>query len=160
MNDQERHQALEAAVRDAVATHAQRLETPRSAAPPSRETPLIAFILMGWAAIGWIWLARPAMIFGPTVAAEAPVAEREARLRFGMYLHHQEIVAFTQDSGRLPTSLAELALEAPDGVQLEFDPQGAWALVGTDGELTLRLTETMSADSFLGTSLATLQGSR
>lgn len=160
MDDQERQQALEAAVRDAVATHAQRIATPRTAMLPSRETPLIAFILMGWAIIGWIWLAQPAMIFGPTVAVEAPVAEREARLRFGMYLHHQEIVAFTQDSGRLPVSLDELELEVSDGVQLEVDPQGAWALVGTDGELTLRLTKTMSADSFLGTSLATLQGSR
>jgi hypothetical protein len=161
MDDQERQQALEDAVRDAVATHAHRLEAPPAAAAPARrEAPLIACILVGWAVIGWIWLAEPAMIFGPKASVEATAAEREARLRFGMYLQHQEIVAFTQDSGRLPHSLAELEIDPADGVRLEFDQQGRWALVGSEGELTLRLTEAMSADSFLGTSLATLEGSR
>lgn len=159
MDDQQRQQALEDAVRDAVATHAQRLEAPPAAkAPTQREAPLIVGILVGWALIGWIWLAQPAVLFGPGTDTELTAVEREARLRFGMYLQHQEVVAFATDSGRLPHSLAELELDPADGVRLEFDEQGRWALVGTDGEMTLRLTEAMSADSFLGTSLATLEG--
>jgi hypothetical protein len=157
MDDQARHQALEDAVRDAVATHAEHSTAPRAAVPPKRETPLIVAILVGWAVIGWIWLAQPAIIFGPTPSAAVKPIEREARLRFGMYLQHQEILAFTQDSGRLPTSLDELELEAPDGVTLEFDARGSWALVGSDGELQLRLAEAMAADSFLGNSVAILQ---
>lgn len=158
MDDQERQQALEDAVRDAVATHAQRLEAPRAAPPPRRETPLLAFIVLGWVVIAWIWLAQPAMIFGPTVTSEATVAEREARLRYAMYLQHHGIVAFTRDSGRVPSSLDELPTDPAAGVALEFDPQGGWALVGTDHDIALRLTQAMSPDSFLGASLATLRG--
>ncbi len=160
MNDHEREQALEDAVRNAVATHAERTPTPVAAMSSRGQMPLAVAILLGWALIGYIWLAEPAFVFGPAAAAEIPLPEREARLRFGMYLQHQEIIAFTDDSGRLPHSLDELELDAVDGVRLEFDPQGAWALVGTNGELSLRLTESMSADSFLGTSLLILQDSR
>lgn len=160
MNDHERERALEDAVRNAVATHAERTTTPVAAMSSRSQMPLAVAILLGWALIGYIWLAEPAFIFGPTGATEVPAAEREARLRFGMYLQHQEIVAFTRDSGRLPHSLGELEMDPADGVQLEFDQQGAWALVGNDGDLSLRLTESMSADSFLGTSLVILQGSR
>lgn len=157
MDDQERQDALEAAVRDAVATHAQRPAAPRRAAPPHRQTPLILGVLAGWVVIGWIWLAQPAALFDPAPVPEASPATREARLRFGMYLQHQEIAAFARDSGRLPHALSELAIDPAEGIRWEVDAQGAWALVGTDGEVTLRLTEGMAADSFLGQSLAILR---
>ena len=160
MNDRERQEALEEAVRSAVATHATRSAPPRAAATAQPPAWRVAVILAGWALIGWIWLAEPAVFFAPTVGAEVPADVREARLRFAMYLHHQDIVAFTQDSGRVPGSLAELEMDAADGVRLAFDAQSAWSLVGTDGDHTLHLTAAMSADSFLGTSIATLEGAR
>jgi hypothetical protein len=160
MNDRERHEALEDAVRDAVATHAERAEVPRAVAAPRREAPLVAAIVLGWVLIGWIWLSKPAVVFGPAPVPEITRQEREARLRFAMYLHHQEIVAFAQDSGRLPHSLEELSVDREEAVQLAFDASGGWALTGTDETLSLRLTEGMSADSFLGRSLETLRNSR
>ncbi len=160
MDDHERQQALEEAVRDAVATHAQHAAAQRSRPASRGEAPLVAAILLGWALIGYAWLAKPAIIFGPTMAAEMSVAEREARLRYAMYLHHHDVVAFARDSGRLPNSLDELEKDAADGVRLEFDERGAWALVGVDHEMSLRLTEGMSADSFLGNSLVTLRNSK
>lgn len=158
MDERERQQSLEDAVRDAVAAHAEQSGPSRPTAAPRREAPLLAFVVLGWIVIGWIWIAKPAVVFGPPAVAESSATVREARLRYAMYLQHHEIARFVRDSGRLPGSLAELALDPADGVRLEFDQQGTWALVGTDRELTLRLSEAMSADSFLGTSLATLQG--
>jgi len=160
MNEQERHEALEDAVRNAVAAHATGTTPTRTTTGGQPPAWRVALILSGWALIGWIWLAEPTFLFGPTIAAEVPPEEREARLRYAMYIHHQDIVAFRRDSGRLPNSLAELDAGGADGVRLEFDERGAWSLIGTDADLSLRLTEAMSADSFLGTSLTTLQAVR
>jgi hypothetical protein len=160
MDDQQRQAALEDAVRNAVATHATDTTPPRTSASGHPPAWRVAVILSGWALIGWIWLAEPAMFFGPPATAEVLPAEREARLRYAMYIHHQDIVTFRRDSGRVPNSLAELDADGTDAVRLAFDEKGAWSLVGTDGDLSLTLTETMSADSFLGTSVATLQGAR
>ena len=160
MDDQARQHALEDAVRDAVATHAQRAESPREPRTPPRQATMLLAIVTGWAVIGWIWLAQPAALFGPAGPAAASPAEREARLRFGMYLQHQEIVAFMADSGRLPHSLEEAAIDPSEHIRWEFDAQGEWTLEGTDGELRLRLTEGMAADSFLGSSLTILREAR
>lgn len=157
MEDRKHDQALEDAMRETIAAHTRRAEEPPPPPPPRRAVLRIALILAGWATIGWIWLARPAAIFGPTQAGEVPVAEREARLRFAVYLRHEDLVAFRNDSGRLPHSLDELGAEDPEGVTLTYDPEGAWTLEGTDQELKVRLVERMSADSFLGRSLDLLR---
>ena len=157
MDERERSQKLEEAVRDAVASRKD--DAPVVACDRSRgrrQGVLVAILMLTWAAIAYIWLARPAFVFGPTAVAVQPPAVREASLRFALYLERRRIDAYTAANGRLPASLAD-AGPVESGVTFERNDAG-YVLVGHRDDLTLTLTSAMNADSFLGSSLDHLQG--
>jgi hypothetical protein len=158
MDDWERRQKLEEALRDAVQ---QRNLSPAEARTARRgdraRNPgvTIALVLVGWGCIAWIWLARPAFLFGPTDPPPPSAEVREARLRFAMFLERSRVEAFVQRRGRLPTTLAEAGpVEA--GVSYDRTSSG-YALHGTRDSLSLLLTSAMNPDSFLGRSLEVIE---
>jgi hypothetical protein len=118
----------------------------------------IRFLIIGWVLIAWIWLARPAFLF-EAEDAELGEANREASLRFGMVLQKNAIDEYTEaNGGRLPERWSELG-EPDEDIEVER-AGGGYVITATAGELTLRLTDAMDADSFLGDALQLLQSRR
>jgi hypothetical protein len=159
MQEQERRQSLEDAIRDVMAPRVlSPAEARHSQRRPARGLPpqlMALIVLLTWSLIAWIWLSRPAFLFGPRVAAEVSPATQEASLRFALYLERSRVDSYRQRQGRLPTDLA-ITGPVEEGVTMVRTAEG-YALIGTRGLLQLRLTDRMNADSFLGTSLDVLR---
>lgn len=159
MDDWERRQKLEEALRHAVKHRAPTPAEQRTARHAARRMSGRAMatvaLVLGWALLAWIWLARPAFIFGPGDPPPPSAELREARLRFAIYLERGRVEAYVAARGRLPVSLAQAGpVEA--GVFLEKTTTG-YVITGISGDLALRLTDRMRADSFLGESLEILR---
>ncbi|MEO8478433.1 MAG: hypothetical protein ABI542_02285 [Gemmatimonadota bacterium] len=158
MDEAERNQRMESAVRDAVANQADqdRTEHERAMVPlKRRQRRLWALLLLSWVAIIWIWSTKPAFIFGVEGGGASPV-RREASLRFGMVLEQSRAREYHDQTGQWPSSLVELGGEGENGVT--GAPAGSGFLIkGSSGDLQLELTDRMAADSFLGRSLQILR---
>jgi hypothetical protein len=159
MEEKERRESLEAAIRDAMAPRApspaesrRRMHQPATGLPPRL---LVLTMLLTWSLIAWIWFSQPAFLFGPRVAAEVSPATQEASLRFALYLERSRVDSYRQRQGRLPTDLSVTG-PVEDGVSMVRAGEG-YDLIGRRGILELRLTDRMNADSFLGTSLDVLR---
>lgn len=162
MSETERQQIIAAALRD-VMNAPEVTSRGRRRPPPNRprQRPLMVVMIMGWALVGWIWIARPAALFsGSTPARVLSAEQREASLRYAIYLQRHEVAAYAREHGQLPSTLAEVELDPAAGLVLEREEGGRWAVVGTQGGEALRLTDRMDADSFLGSSLTTLTQAR
>jgi len=158
VDEVERHQRLESAVRAAVATQAEndRADHERAMSPVKRrQRLLVVVLLLSWVAMGWIWSAKPAFIFGAEGVGGSP-QRQEASLRFGMVLELGRAQEYHDRTGQWPTSLDALGGEGEDGVTGAPTAEG-FAVKGSDGELHLELTDRMAADSFLGQSLQILR---
>lgn len=157
MQEQQRKDLLESAVRDVV--ESQHGTAPRQRDSAARSNPrqrtLILVMLLVWSMIGWIWATRPAFLFGEGTTAMAEPAHAEASLRFAMFLERGRVDAYVRRHGRLPTNLAE-AGATEDGVSLVPTSDG-YELTGRRSGISLRLNSRMDADSFLGGSLSQLQ---
>lgn len=161
MSESERRKILAEALQEAMAAPEVGKRRRGSSPPRNRQRSLLFITLLGWAVLGWIWIARPAAIFNSGQAAPAVSAEqREARLRYAIYLQRHEIAAFLRQNGRLPATLADAELDRSAGLRLEFGADGGWAVVGDHDGTPLRLTDRMDADSFLGNSLTILEAAR
>lgn len=157
MDESKRRRLLTEAVQDAMAPRDGGPPPRRSRRPRTTQQTLLFLVLLGWAVLAWIWTARPAAIFSSRAAARpVSAAQREASLRYAIYLQRHEIADYARQHGRLPATLVEVELDPSAGLVLEHGEGGGWAVVGTQGEVALRLTDRMNADSFLGSSLITL----
>lgn len=158
MDEVERNQRLETAVRDAVANQAERdrADHDRAMSPVRRrQRLLVVLLLLSWATMVWIWSTKPAFVFGSEGGIESP-QRQEASLRFGMVLELSRARDFHDQTGRWPSSLAELGGVVEDGVS--GAPEGTgFATQGSTGDLQLKLTDQMATDSFLGRSLQILR---
>jgi hypothetical protein len=127
---------------------------PRAAVPSG----WLAAALGTWLIVAWLLLAPPALARGPEDHPWRPtVAEREASLRYGLWLAHDRVEGFRREHGRLPSFLAEAGVE--DGtLTLVVEGERDYTLEGRDGPMELHLGSAMAADSFLGSSLTLLDG--
>lgn len=158
MDEVERSQRLETAVRDAVANQAERDRTDHKRVlhpVKRRQRMLVVLLLLSWVTMGWIWSTKPAFIFGTEGGSESP-QRQEASLRFGMVLELSRARDFHDQTGHWPSSLAELGGEVEDGVSGAREGNG-FVTQGSAGDLHLKLTDQMAADSFLGRSLRILR---
>lgn len=159
MEDPQRWERLEAAVRDAVETRSKSPAELRSAARGARgersTRTLVLVLLLLWAVIGWIWSTKPGFIFGVAAPeAQAPAVE-EATLRFALFLERGRVGAYVRRHGQVPAALGSSGA-VEDGVTLVRTSDG-FVLVGQRGDIQLRLNDKMDADSFLGGSLEVLR---
>ncbi len=158
MDEAERNQRLESAVRDAVANQADqdRDAHEREMGPMKRrQRTLRVLLLLSWLSIIWIWATKPAFIFGEEGGGASPVRQ-EASLRFGMVLEQGRVREYHDQTGQWPSSLVELGGEGENGVT--GAPQGnGFVIEGSSGNLHLELTDRMAVDSFLGRSLKILR---
>lgn len=157
MQDQQRWDQLEAAVRDVVESQqgesTGRRKPARRSPQPAR--PLILLLLLVWSMIGWIWSTRPAFLFGRRITVERTPAQEEATLRFALYLERGRVDAYVRRNGQLPARLSDAGPQE-EGVMLVPTSDG-YELVGQRRDMVLRLSNRMSPDSFLGNSLDQLQ---
>jgi len=161
MADTDQHRILEEALRDVVADQAATAESARATRVARRirsrtKSPALLIVaVLAWGALAWLWIARPAVIFGSDVSAVAMTADQQdAHVRYGLYLQRARVERFREQEGRLPTTLAESGpVEA--GVAFATTSDG-YVLDAKAGAGMLRLTERMNADSFLGDAVARL----
>ena len=122
----------------------------------SRDTPLYVGLVATWGLLAWLWIARPDAVFN---AREAPPAlspaKAEARARYALYLQRSRLEAFRHAHGRLPNTLRD-AGPVEDGVTYQRAGNGYVLTRDVSGN-SLRLTNTMAVDSFLGSSLDVLR---
>ncbi len=158
MNEAERRQRLQEALRDAVAP---REPTPAEVRTAGRNTGrnrgwmLALVVVLGWMCIAWIWLARPAYFFGPPPPPALSPARQEAQLRFAMYLQQRRVEEYLATHGRLPSTLSQTGA-VEDSVMWHLT-DGGYVITGRYGDLTLELPSGADADQFLGSSLDKLQ---
>lgn len=134
----------------AVSTGFRRLEGQRR-----RQRRLLTLVAVGWALLLWLWVARPAAVFSPLRPPDGTPAQRDAALRYALYLQAARLEAFKAEHGHLPATLDEIEVVEKG---LHYVGSGNdWALRGAAGTVELELTSRMSADSFLGRSLDRLR---
>lgn len=158
MADTDQHRILSEALRDVVADQAATAESERVARtvrPRRHPQALLILAVVGWGALAWIWIARPAWVFGsgttvPTMTAD----QQDAHVRYSLYLQRARVERFRERQGHLPATLVE-AGPVEDGVVFATTSEG-YVLEAQAGATTLRLSEQMNADSFLGDAVARL----
>ncbi|MES2124633.1 MAG: hypothetical protein V4503_08080 [Gemmatimonadota bacterium] len=122
---------------------------------PRFQPGLLFFVLIAWGFIAYAWVARPDFLFGTGPTPVLTVQQREARMRYAIYLERARVEQFRANSGRLPETLLESGpVEA--GVQYERLANDRYDVSGSVDGTLLRLGDRMSADSFLGDALRTL----
>jgi len=130
------------------------------APPPAPTVPSgwLASALGAWLVLAWLLVATPAIARGPEDRPwQATVAQREASLRYGLWLARDRVDGFHRAEGRLPSFLAEAGV-TDTSFTLVIEGERQYTLEGRDGPMRLSLESTMAADSFLGSSLTLLRG--
>lgn len=119
------------------------------------QTGLLLFIVAAWAFIAYLWIARPAFIFSAQPSAPLTADQREAHMRYAIYLQRGRVATYLAEKHRLPESLRETgSVEA--GVEYERLTENSYDVFGTVDGTLLRLSDKMSADSFLGDAIRRL----
>lgn len=163
MVDMERRRELAESLQDVLNTPMRRASDPslvqalrQQQALQRRQRRLVVIMIGGWVVLGWLWIAKPAVVFDPlNLSADTSADVIEAQMRYALYLQASRVVDFAVEQGRVPANLDETGA-VEEG--LEYLPDSAaWTLRGTVGGQVLELTSRMSADSFLGNSLERLR---
>lgn len=122
----------------------------RRSLPMARRTHVLVIIVcvLSWGALAYVWLVRPPWLFpGDPAAALAP-AEREARLRFAIYLERERVLDYRETHHRLPASLAE-AGDVEDGVEYTVSGESTFVVSAMIRDSLLTLNESQAADDLL-----------
>lgn len=109
---------------------------------------VIVVCILAWGALGYTWLARPAWLFSADPALARTSTEKEATLRFGMYLETERVWDFVDKHQRLPVNLGE-AGDVEEGVSYEITGDRAFVLTGTLGTTRLTLSSSDDVQAFL-----------
>ncbi len=122
----------------------------RRSLPVARRTHVAVLVvcLLSWGALVYTWLAKPAWLFPADPAASLTPGEREARLRFGMYLERERVLEFRATHHRLPASLAE-AGDVEAGIEYAVRGDSTFVVSAMAGDILLTLDESQSADELL-----------
>lgn len=135
----------------AVLKHAAEHDEHARKKPPPKKQPrwmLPVGIQLGLIAV-YLLISPPRWITVHPIKGPDPAAQ-ERSLRVAMYIQSQQIEAYRQKHGRLPTSLAEMGGSIQPGVQYHRQGSGQYQLTGTNGEAALVYNSTEPAQDFLG----------
>lgn len=111
-------------------------------------TAVLALCILSWGALAYTWLAKPAWLFPPDPAASRTPSEREARLRFGLYLERERVLEFRATHRRLPATLAE-AGDVEEGIEYTVSGDSTFVVSAMVRDSLLTLNESQSADQLL-----------
>ena len=146
------HAVLESKRDEASQAREDRIAAERRA---ERQPALAVVLVIGWVLLGWLWITKPPAIFGAKPLAERSPALAEASMRYALYLQRTQVEDHRRQSGRLPSTLAAMD-HVESGVTYGLIG-GGYVLEGFANGSLLRLTNSMAADSFLGSSVNLLR---
>lgn len=126
--------------------------------PRTAHSGWLATALVTWITVAALLAFNPPLVSGPVAHAfvTAP-AQREASLRYGIWLANGAVQRFIARSNRLPSFLGETGY-SDRTIQMRVTGSRSYELVGTEGETALTLPSNVPADAFLGESVRTLRG--
>ncbi|MEP6590135.1 MAG: hypothetical protein ABJC19_03030 [Gemmatimonadota bacterium] len=131
-----------------------------SVAPPKRigaPDLWLGAAIATWLAVIGLLLLRPAVVAPPASHPFTPPAvQREASLRYGVWLARGAVLRFVAEHHRLPSFLAETGF-SDSTIALRATGERSFELEGQDGAATVMLASDASAEAFLGESLTLLQ---
>lgn len=143
------HDAVDAVMRQQAA------QALKAAKPAPVRRDFGPYLLMALAALcAYAWLGDPPFL-RVQQAPEPTPAQREAGLRFSLYVQSQRIEHFRSTHGRLPETLAESGADL-DGVEYTVLDGGHYRLAAGIEPARVVLRSSDPPDAFLGTSLSTL----
>ncbi|HEU5219850.1 MAG TPA: hypothetical protein VFU23_14415 [Gemmatimonadales bacterium] len=118
--------------------------------PLARRTHWVAIVLcvVAWGALAYIWIGRPAWLFGGDPAASPSRAEKETRIRFGLYLERERVLDYRASHHRLPGSLEE-AGDVETGVDYAVTSDSTFVVSAMLRDSLITLNESQSADELL-----------
>lgn len=125
------------------------LRRKRMTGPVALAVVLVVALYLAFSPPGWI-LPPPVPV--PTAA------EREASIRFSMFLQAQQIEHFRATRGRLPGSLDEAGAPLP-GIRYNILSESGYTLA-SEADSAIRYTSNDSLNAFLGESMALLGTAR
>lgn len=109
---------------------------------------MLVVCVLAWGALAYVWLAKPAWLFPGDAAASLSPAEKETRLRFGMYLERERVLDFRKRYHRLPSALAEAgSVEA--GIEYSKSGDSTFVVSAMVHDSLLTLNESQNADELL-----------
>jgi hypothetical protein len=115
----------------------------------------VVTLAIGWALLAWLWLARPAWVFGPDGPPPLTEMQRDAAMRVSLWLERGQIEEYVGQHGRLPGNLEDAGPVEEEVSWIRQD--GGFLLRMTlDGD-TMVLSDRMDADSFLGNAIDILR---
>lgn len=136
----------------------------QAAAATIPESPLtassawLAAAMLSWLVVASLLVFRPAVASGPiNHPYTPPTVQREASLRYGIWLANASVQRFLSEQHRLPSFLAEAGV-MDTTIAMRVTGETSYVLEGNDGEIALTLPSASAADSFLGESVRELRG--
>jgi hypothetical protein len=111
-------------------------------------TAVLVLCIVAWGTLAYVWLAKPDWLFPPDPASQLSPAERESRLRFGMFLERERVLDFRATHGRLPANLAE-AGDVEEGIDYTATGESTFVVSATVRDSVLTLNESERADELL-----------
>jgi hypothetical protein len=143
-----------------VMDHAVEVEKETARRSPRKESHARAIALGTVCALllvvsAYAWIARPEFIWGPRPTPVPPV-QKEAGLRFAMFLLSQRIKAYRDAAGEYPPSLTALG-DSLSGVAY-VRSGNVFELRATENGKQIVLRSDQPADAFLGNSANIIQG--
>ena len=144
----DKRQLLEAF--DGVVNREREKAVERRSLPPIRKThaAVVLVCVLCWGALAYTWLAKPEWLFPGDQAGTLTASQRDARLRFALYLERERVLDFRATHRRLPASLAE-AGDVEAGVEYAVSGESTFVVSALVGDSLLTLNESESADLLL-----------
>ena len=135
---------------DGVVNREREKAVERRSLPVARRThaAVLVVCLLSWGALVYTWVAKPEWLFPRDQSASPSAAEREARLRFGMYLERERVLDFRATHHRLPASLAD-AGDVEEGIKYVASGDSTFVVSAVVRDSLLTLNESQSADELL-----------
>lgn len=148
-------QQIQAEVLEHLEEHAAAAAFPE--APTTAPNGWLAAAMATWILFAALLLWRPSFARGPqSHPTVVPTAQREASLRYGVWLANGAVQRFIVRNSRLPSFLNEAGV-SDTTIQLRVTGERSYELVGSEGDASVTLASGASADLFLGESVRALQ---
>jgi hypothetical protein len=146
-------EAIKAAIVRDVVAHAERVTRAAELAKPMesyRARPMLLALLaiVSVAVAGYAYAARATWVFGPQLE-QIPVAQREAHVRYAMYLTAGRILSFQDSTGSLPRTLREVG-ESWSGMSYQLDGSTFSLRARADSATPIEYRSTRDPRQFVG----------
>lgn len=135
---------------DGVVNRERERAVERRSLPVARRTGAVVLVvcILAWGGLAYTWLGKPAWLFPADPVTGLTEPEKEARLRFGLYLQRERVLDFLATHRRLPASLSE-AGDVEAGVEYLVSGDSTFLVSILVRDSVITLNESQPADELL-----------